>query len=58
MVDVFAVEEAFKQTAYIGASKQQLYLQRTMQLIGERAKNIKDKLLTNEDTIALKQAKL
>ncbi len=58
LVDVFAVEEAFKQTAYIGASKQQLYLQRTMQLIGERAKNIKDKLLTNEDTIALKQAKL
>ena len=49
LVDVFAVEEAFKRTPYITASKHHEFLQQTMQFIGAKVKGIKKSLLENED---------
>ena len=49
LVDVFAVEEAFKRTPYITASKHHEFLQKTMQFIGAKVKGIKKSLLENED---------
>ena len=58
LVDVFAVEEAFKKTPYINASKHIGFVQQTMELIGNKVKDFKKSLLENEEIIKKQNLKI